>query len=101
MKLPRRQFLRLTAGAAALPSLSRLACAQSYPSRPMTMVVPYSAGGPTDTIARIMAERMRTSLGQIMIVENTRGAAGTIGVGLVARATPTATRSVSAIGART
>jgi tripartite-type tricarboxylate transporter receptor subunit TctC len=54
----------------------------------MTMVVPYAAGGPTDTIARIMAERMRTSLGQIMIVENTTGAAGTIGVGRVARANP-------------
>ena len=54
----------------------------------MTMVVPYSAGGPTDTIARIMAERMRTSLGQIIIVENTTGAAGTIGVGRVARAAP-------------
>jgi tripartite-type tricarboxylate transporter receptor subunit TctC len=54
----------------------------------MTMVVPYSAGGPTDTIARIMAERMRTSLGQIILVENTTGAAGTIGVGRVARAAP-------------
>ena len=102
MKLPhRRQFLHLAAGGVASPALSRVAMAQTYPTRPMTMVVPYSAGGPTDTIARIMAERMRTSLGQIMIVENTRGAAGTIGVGRVARATPTATRSVSAIGART
>ena len=54
----------------------------------MTMVVPYSAGGPTDTIARIMAERMRTSLGQIILVENTTGAAGTIGVGRVAKAAP-------------
>src|SRR5262245_18825364 len=65
VKRARRKFLRLAAGAAALPTLSRLARAQSYPTRPMTMVVPYSAGGPTDTIARIMAERMRTSLGQI------------------------------------
>ena len=63
VKLRRRRFLRLAAGAAALPALSRLASAQPYPARPMTMVVPYSAGGPTDTIARIMAERMRTSLG--------------------------------------
>ena len=62
--------------------------AQSYPSRPLTMVVPYSAGGPTDTIARIMAEGMRASLGQTIIVENTTGAAGTIGVGRVARAAP-------------
>jgi tripartite-type tricarboxylate transporter receptor subunit TctC len=88
MKLARRKFLRLAAGAAALPAVSRVARAQAYPTRPMTMVVPYSAGGPTDTIARIMAERMRTSLGQIIIVENTTGAAGTIGVGRVARATP-------------
>src|SRR5215510_5659875 len=88
MKLPRRRFLHLTAGAAVLPAVSRVATAQAYPTRPMTMVVPYSAGGPTDTIARIMAERMRTSLGQIIIVENTTGAAGTIGVGRLARAAP-------------
>ncbi len=62
--------------------------AQTYPSRPITMVVPYSAGGPTDTIARIMAERMRGPLGQTIIVENTTGAAGTLGVGRVARAAP-------------
>jgi len=60
--------------------------AQTYPSRPITMVVPYSAGGPTDTIARTMAERMRGPLGQIIVVENVTGAAGTIGVGKVARA---------------
>src|SRR5215211_7504276 len=88
MKLLRRQFLQLVAGAAALPGVTRLARAQSYPTRPITMVVPYAAGGPTDTIARIMAERMRASLGQIIIVENTTGAAGTIGVGRVARAAP-------------
>ena len=88
MKLPRRQFLQLAAGAAALPAVSQIVRAQAYPTRPMTMVVPYSAGGPTDTIARIMAERMRTSIGQIIIVENTTGAAGTIGVGRVARAAP-------------
>ena len=87
MKLPRRQFLHLAA-VAAVPAVSRIARAQSYPTRPMTMVVPYSAGGPTDTIARIMAERMRTSLGQVVLVENTTGAAGTIGVGRVARAAP-------------
>ena len=88
MKLPRRQFLQLAAGAAALPGVSQIVRAQAYPTRPMTMVVPYSAGGPTDTIARIMAERMRGSLGQIIIVENVTGAAGTIGVGRVARAAP-------------
>src|SRR5215813_10481515 len=69
--LGRRSFLHLAAGAAALPIVLRHARAQAYPARPITMVVPYSAGGPTDTIARIMAERMRTSLGRIIIVENT------------------------------
>jgi tripartite-type tricarboxylate transporter receptor subunit TctC len=88
MKLPRRQFLHLAAGAAAVPAVSRIARAQAYPTRPMTMIVPYAAGGPTDTIARIMAERMRTSLGQIVLVENVTGAAGSIGVGRAARAAP-------------
>src|SRR5499427_4672733 len=64
MKLPRRQFLYLAAGAAALPAVSRTARAQTYPSRPITMVVPYPPGGLTDVIGRILAEGMRTSLGQ-------------------------------------
>jgi tripartite-type tricarboxylate transporter receptor subunit TctC len=88
MTLPRRQFLHLAAGAAALPAVSRIARAQNYPTKPMTMVVPYAAGGPTDTIARILAEKMRGLLGQTVIVENVTGAAGTIGVGRVARAAP-------------
>src|SRR6266849_8153650 len=71
-----------------LAALATDAGAQTYPSRPLTMVVPYAAGGPTDTIARIMAEGMRASLGQTVIVDNTTGAAGTIGVGRVARAAP-------------
>ena len=76
--------------AALLAALTGVASAtaQTYPSRPITMVVPYAAGGPTDTIARIMAEKMRGSLGQTIIVENVTGAAGTIGVGKVARAAP-------------
>jgi tripartite-type tricarboxylate transporter receptor subunit TctC len=89
MKLPhRRQFLHLAAGAAALPAVSRIALAQAYPTRPITMVVPYGAGGPGDTIGRIVAEGMRGSLGQPVIVENVVGASGTIGVGRVARASP-------------
>jgi tripartite-type tricarboxylate transporter receptor subunit TctC len=64
------------------------ASAQTYPSRPITLIVPYSAGGPTDTLARILAEHMRTSLGQSIIIENVTGAGGTIGVGRVARAAP-------------
>jgi tripartite-type tricarboxylate transporter receptor subunit TctC len=87
MKLPhRRQFLQLAAGAAALPALSRLARAQAYPSRPITMVVPFPPGGPLDTVARITAEAMRVSLGQPVIIENVAGAAGSLGVGRVARA---------------
>jgi tripartite-type tricarboxylate transporter receptor subunit TctC len=62
--------------------------AQTFPVRPLTIVVPFSAGGPTDTIARIFAERMRGPLGQTVIVENSTGAAGTLGVGRVARAAP-------------
>ncbi len=62
--------------------------AQGYPSRPITIIVPYSAGGPTDTLARILSEHMRTSLGQSIIIENVTGAGGTIGVGRVARAAP-------------
>jgi len=62
--------------------------AQNFPARPVTLVVPFSAGGPTDTIARIMAARMTQSLGQTVIVENTTGAGGSIGVGRIARGTP-------------
>src|SRR6266545_3897672 len=88
MKLPRRKFLLLAAGAAALPAMSRIARAQTYPTRPISVVVPFVAGGATDVIARMMAERMRASLGQPVIVENVSGAGGSIGVGRVARAAP-------------
>lgn len=60
----------------------------SYPSRPITMVVPFPAGGPTDTVGRILAERMHASLGKALTIENVAGAGGTIGVGRVARALP-------------
>jgi tripartite-type tricarboxylate transporter receptor subunit TctC len=88
MKLPRRGFLHLAAGAAALPLVSKIAFAQDYPKRPITILVPFAAGGPTDTLARILADRMRVSLGQTVIIENVAGAAGSIGVGRGARATP-------------
>src|SRR5262249_10528343 len=88
MKLPRRQFLHLAAGAAALPALSLVARAQAYPSRPITMIVPFPAGGGTDVLARIMAERMRISLGQSIVIEKMTGGYGTIGVGRTARAAP-------------
>jgi tripartite-type tricarboxylate transporter receptor subunit TctC len=64
-----------------------LATAQVYPSRPITMTVPFGTGGPTDTIGRLMAEGMRVSLGQPVIIENVVGASGSIAVGRVARAT--------------
>jgi tripartite-type tricarboxylate transporter receptor subunit TctC len=89
MGLPRRSFLKLTAGAFALPAIPRAVSAQAaYPTKPIIIVVPYAAGGPTDTIARILAERLRVSLGQTVIIENTTGAGGTIGVARVARAAP-------------
>ena len=64
------------------------ASAQSYPSRPITIVVPFSAGGPTDTLARLVGERMRKTLGQTVLVDNTTGAGGSIGVAKVVRAAP-------------
>jgi tripartite-type tricarboxylate transporter receptor subunit TctC len=88
MKLVRRQFLRLVAGAAALPATARVAGAQAYPTRPITIVVPFPAGGSTDVIGRILVEKMRTQLGQTIIIENVGGAGGSIGVGRVARAAP-------------
>jgi tripartite-type tricarboxylate transporter receptor subunit TctC len=88
MKILRRQFLGLAAGGVALPAVSRIAWAQTYPSRPITIIVPFAPGGATDVIARMISDPMRTSLGQPVIVENVSGGAGTIGVGRVARATP-------------
>ena len=89
MGLSRRKYLRLAvAAAAALPTFARVARAQAYPRRPITMVVPYAAGGPTDAIARILVERMTASLGQPVVVENMGGANGSIAVGRVARAAP-------------
>ena len=89
MKLPhRRQFLHLVEGTAALPAVSRFAWAQAYPTRPITIIVPFAVGGATDVIARLFAERMRQSLGQPVIAENVTGAGGTIAVGRVARAAP-------------
>ena len=73
--------------AALLAGLVGSAQAQPYPSRPVTFVVPFAAGGPTDTLARILTERMRVPLGQTVIIENATGAAGSIGVGRVARGT--------------
>src|SRR6516165_1075499 len=88
MKVLRRTFLHLAAAAAALPTLPHAARAQAYPIRPITMIVPFAPGGASDVTARIIANHMRTVLGQLVIVENVAGAAGNIGTGRVARSAP-------------
>jgi tripartite-type tricarboxylate transporter receptor subunit TctC len=85
VKLPRRELLHLAVSAAAL-AVSRRAWPQAYPTRPITMIVPFPAGGPNDTIARIVAEHMRDALGQSVIIENVTGGSGSIGIGRAARA---------------
>jgi tripartite-type tricarboxylate transporter receptor subunit TctC len=87
----RRRYLCIAIGALALTALTGApdrAVAQGYPSRPITMIVPFGAGGSTDAIARLVADRMRVSLGQPVIVENVSGASGTLGVARAARAAP-------------
>ena len=86
MKLPRRTFLHLAAGAAALPAASRIARAQAYPSRPVRIVVGFPAGGATDIQARLMGQWLSERLGQQFIVENRAGASGNIGTEAVAKA---------------
>src|ERR1700688_3633652 len=88
MSLLRRRFLRLAAAAAMLPTASSLAVAETYPSRPITIVVPFPAGGPTDTLARILADRMTAALGQSVVIEDVSGASGRVGLERVARALP-------------
>ena len=80
MKVHRRAFLHLGAGTAALPIISRVASAQAYPTRPITMIVPIAAGSSSDVVGRLVAERMGTVLGQPLIIENAPGADGRIGV---------------------
>ena len=79
MKLPRRKFLHLAAGAAALPVFPRAVGAQTYPTRPVTIIVPFAAGGGTDVSARIVGDYMSRTLGQQFIIENVPGAGGTTG----------------------
>src|SRR5688572_15495071 len=86
MKLHRRKFLGLVAGAAALPAASRMARAQGYPSRPVRIVVGFPAGGATDIMARLMGQWLSERLGQQFIVENRAGASGNIGTEAVAKA---------------
>ena len=79
MKLfPRRQFLHLATGAAALPAVSRIASAQVYPTRPLRWIVEYPPGGAADTVARIMGQWLSDRLGQPVVIENRAGGVGTI-----------------------
>jgi tripartite-type tricarboxylate transporter receptor subunit TctC len=86
MKLPRRKFLHLAAGAAALPAVSRVARAQSYPSRPVRIIVAAAAAGPTDIIGRVMGQWLSERLGQQFFVENRAGGGNNIGTEAVVRA---------------
>ena len=88
MKKSAERTLLIAMALAASCAIADNAAAQVYPSRPVTMVVPFPAGGSTDTIGRVMADGMRASLGQTIIIENVGGASGNIGVGRVARAAP-------------
>jgi tripartite-type tricarboxylate transporter receptor subunit TctC len=86
MKLPRRQFLQLTAAAAAAPVLSGIASAQTYPARPVRVIVPYAPGGPADILGRLAAQKLSEQFGKQFYVENIGGAGGNIGMGQGARA---------------
>jgi tripartite-type tricarboxylate transporter receptor subunit TctC len=88
MKLPRRQFLHLAAGAAALPALSRIASAQAYPNKPLRWIVGFPPGGGADTVARIMGPWLSERLGQPVIIENRPGAGTNIAVQAVVNSPP-------------
>ena len=88
MKLPRRQFLHLAAGAAALPALPRVAWAQTYPARPVPIIVGFAAGGATDILARLLGQVLSERLGQQFVIENRTGAATNIATEAVVRAPP-------------
>jgi tripartite-type tricarboxylate transporter receptor subunit TctC len=88
MKLPRRNFLHLAAGAAALPAVSRVARAQAYPSPPVRLIAPFAAGGTSDTVARLMGQWLSERLGQPFVIEDRPGAGSNIGTEAVVRASP-------------
>src|SRR5262245_16253792 len=88
MKLPRRRFLHLAAGAAALPTVSRVAWAQAYPTRPVRIIVGFGAGFSPDIVARLVSQRLSERLGQQFVVENRPGAAGNLATEAVVRAPP-------------
>ena len=86
MKLPRRQFLHLATGAAALPAVSRIAMAQTYPARPVRIIVGFAASGGNDILARLMGQWLSERLGQQFVIENRPGAAANIATEAVVRA---------------
>src|SRR5262245_28468093 len=86
MNLPRRKFLRLAASTVALPLVSRAAMAQSYPTRPVRLIVPFAAGGGSDIAARLIAQWLSERLGQPFVIENRPGAGGTLGTEAAVRA---------------
>ncbi len=88
MEFRRRHVLRLAAGALALPAVSRLAGAQSYPSRPVRIIVGFAAGGPNDILARLIGQWLSQRLGQQFVVENRPGAGSNIATEAVVRAPP-------------
>src|SRR5436309_3374808 len=88
MKLPRRNFLHLAAGAAALSAVSRIAQAQTYPTRPVRIIVPFAPAGTTDIAARLIGQWLSERLGQPFVIENRPGANGNIGTEAVVRAPP-------------
>ena len=88
MKLPRRRFLQLAASAAALPAVSRMARAQSYPTRPVRIIVGYTVGGVSDILARLIGQTLSERLGQPFVIENRPGAGSNIATEVVVRAPP-------------
>src|SRR3954447_22722833 len=88
MKLPRRQFLYLAAGAVALPAVSRIAWAQAYPTRPVRIIVGFPAGSGVDIVARLVGQWLAERVGQPFIIENRPGAGGNIATEAVVRAAP-------------
>ena len=88
MKLPRRNFLHLAAGAAALPAVSRIARAQAYPTRPVRMIVGFASGGIADVFARLIGQWLSERMGQQFVVENRTGAGSNLSIETVAKSQP-------------